>query len=77
MSATSSVPADLDDTERLAQPALKPLFPARSTEGWHIVGGKADFSMRDGVLTGHGTDTRNAFLVSPRNYGDFVCCRHC
>jgi hypothetical protein len=72
MSATSSVPADLDDTERLAQPALKPLFPARSTEGWHIVGGKADFSMRDGVLTGHGTDTRNAFLVSPRNYGDFV-----
>ena len=72
MSATSSVPADLDDTDRLAQPALKPLFPARSTEGWHIVGGKADFSMRDGVLTGHGTDTRNAFLVSPRNYGDFV-----
>lgn len=70
--AVSTTPAVLDDHERLAQPALKPLFHARSIEGWHIVGGKADFSMRDGVLTGHGTDTRNAFLVSPRNYGDFV-----
>ena len=28
--------------------------------------------MQDGVLTGSGADTRNAFLVSPRNYGDFV-----
>jgi len=62
----------LDDTERLPQPALKPLFPARSTEGWHIVGGVAEFAMRDGVLTGHGTDSRNAFLVSPGNYEDFV-----
>lgn len=60
------------DGEVLPQPALKPLFPARSTEGWHVVGGTAEFSMRDGVLTGHGTDTRNAFLVSPRTYGDFV-----
>ena len=70
--AASTAPAVLDDVERLAQPALKPLFPERSVKGWHIVGGKADFTMRDGVLTGHGTDTRNAFLVSPRNYGDFV-----
>ena len=70
--AASAAPAVLDDAERLAQPALKPLFPERSVKGWHIVGGKADFTMRDGVLTGHGTDTRNAFLVSPRNYGDFV-----
>lgn len=70
--AASTAPAVLDDAERLPQPALKPLFPERSTKGWHIVGGKAKFTMQDGVLTGSGADTRNAFLVSPRNYGDFV-----
>lgn len=58
--------------DRLPQPALKPLFANRSTTGWHVIGGKADFQMHDGVLTGHGTDSRNAFLTSPRNYSDFV-----
>jgi hypothetical protein len=70
--AASTATAVVDDAERLPQPALKPLFPDRSIKGWHIVGGTAEFTMRDGVLTGSGTDTRNAFLVSPRNYGDFV-----
>ena len=70
--AASTTPAVLDDAERLPQPALKPLFPERSIKGWHIVGGLAKFTMQDGVLTGSGADTRNAFLVSPRNYGDFV-----
>lgn len=70
--AASTTPAMIDDAERLPQPALKPLFPERSIKGWHIVGGLAKFTMQDGVLTGSGADTRNAFLVSPRNYGDFV-----
>ena len=70
--AACTAPTARDDAERLPQPALKPLFPERSIKGWHIVGGLAKFTMQDGVLTGSGTDTRNAFLVSPRNYGDFV-----
>ena len=70
--AACTAPTARDDAERLPQPALKPLFPDRSIKGWHIVGGLATFTMQDGVLTGSGTDTRNAFLVSPRNYGDFV-----
>ncbi|MBM4115868.1 MAG: DUF1080 domain-containing protein, partial [Phycisphaerae bacterium] len=70
--AACTAPTACNDAERLPQPALKPLFPERSIKGWHIVGGLAKFTMQDGVLTGSGTDTRNAFLVSPRNYGDFV-----
>ncbi len=53
-------------------PALVPLFGGHSIEGWHRLGGEAEYAMADGVLTGSGQGTRNAFLVSPRSYADFV-----
>lgn len=48
------------------------LLFADGIEAWQIVGGKADFTLEDGVLHGSATNLRsNSFLVSPREYSDF------
>lgn len=49
------------------------LLFADGIESWEIVGGKADFALEEGVLHGSATNLgRNSFLVSPREYSDFV-----
>ena len=51
---------------------MQPMFPD-GIESWSVVGGKADFAFEDGVLTGSAEKLgRNSFLVSPREYDDFV-----
>lgn len=50
----------------------KPMFP-NGIEDWSVVGGQADFSFEDDVLTGKAERLRqNSFLVSPREYTDFM-----
>lgn len=42
-------------------------------DDWKISGGQANFSFADGVLTGQAENLgANSFLVSPREYQDFV-----
>ncbi|MCH2101553.1 MAG: DUF1080 domain-containing protein [Planctomycetes bacterium] len=56
----------------LNQVDMQPMFP-EGIGSWSIVGGKASFTYTDGVLTGDAERLeRNSFLVSPREYDDFV-----
>lgn len=48
-----------------------PLLDAAVLPSWQIVG-EAWFRWEDGVLHGSGGGARNSFLLSPRDYADFV-----
>ena len=52
----------------------QPLFNGKNLKGWKIVGGTAEYSVKDGAITGVSTkvDNRNTFLVTDREYGDFI-----
>jgi hypothetical protein len=47
------------------------LFPNDSLDDWYIVGPQIEFTVKDGVLTGEGTERRNSFLTSKKIYDDF------
>jgi len=49
------------------------LFNGKDIEGWIQRGGKAKYSVQDGVLVGASVpNTENSFLCPPKEYGDFV-----
>lgn len=56
-----------------AAPAAEQLFDGRTLKGWKQLGGPADYQVKDGAIVGA---TRpgvpNAFLVTEKEYGDFV-----
>lgn len=62
-----AIPSAADD-------AWVPLIDAASFDDWTIEGlSQADYRYADGVVTGQpvGSDPKNSFLCSPREYGDF------
>ena len=52
----------------------QPLFNGKNLKGWKIVGGTAEYTVKDGAITGVSTkvDNRNTFLVTDKEYSDFI-----
>lgn len=56
-----------------AQNGWTNLFNGKDLSGWKVLGGKATFTVEDGAIVGHTVaKTRNTFLCSEKEYGDFV-----
>ena len=50
-----------------------PLFDGKTLDGWKQLGGKAEYSVEDGVIVGTAVPgTPNSFLSTEKNYGDFI-----
>jgi hypothetical protein len=63
--AAGSVAAD--------QAAGDPLFDGKTLSGWRQLGGAADYQVIDGAIVGTTRpDTPNSFLVTEREFGDFI-----
>lgn len=57
----------------IAQDGFRPLFNGESFEGWTQRGGKAEYSIEDGVIVGTSVpSTPNSFLCTEKEYGDFI-----
>ncbi|NQD72140.1 DUF1080 domain-containing protein [Sphingobacterium shayense] len=51
----------------------KNLFNGKTLDGWKAVGGKAPYTIEDGVIVGRMTKgTPNSFLITEKEYGDFI-----
>lgn len=51
----------------------KSLFNGQNLDGWHQLGGKANYSVRDESIVGTTVhNTPNSFLTSDKMYGDFI-----
>jgi hypothetical protein len=49
------------------------LFNGKDLGGWKRLGGKAEYTVEDGVVVGRTVmNSRNTFLVTEKEYGDFV-----
>jgi len=56
-----------------ADPAWKPLFDGKTLTGFVQRGGKANYTVEDGVIVGTTLKgTPNSFLCTDRDYGDFI-----
>ncbi|MGD0517657.1 MAG: DUF1080 domain-containing protein [Thermoguttaceae bacterium] len=50
-----------------------PLFDGKTLNGWVQRGGKAKFTVEDGMIVGETVpNTPNSFLCTEKNYGDFI-----
>ncbi len=50
-----------------------PLFNGKNLEGWHQLGGDAEYTVKDGMIIGTTVlNTPNSFLVTDKKYGDFI-----
>ena len=69
LAATSLLAQDLPPG---AGPPQK-LFDGKTLDGWVHYGGKAPFSVKDGVIVGtYVEEKNNSFLATEKDYGDFV-----
>jgi len=51
----------------------KPLFNGKDLSGWKQLGGNAKYVVENGTITGITvSETPNSFLVTEKNYGDFI-----
>ena len=51
----------------------QPLFDGETLNGWHQLGGKALYSVRDNAIVGTTVhNTPNSFLTSDKMYSDFI-----
>jgi hypothetical protein len=49
------------------------LFNGKNLTGWKSLGGKAEYTVEDGVIIGRTVaNTRNTFLVTEKEYADFI-----
>ena len=49
------------------------LFNGKDLTGWKPLGGKATYKVEDGIIVGNTVaNTRNTFLVTEKEYGDFI-----
>ena len=65
LSIAASAAAGADST-------FRPLFDGKTLEGWTQHGGKAKYTVEDGVIVGTAVpNTANSFLCTDREYGDF------
>lgn len=56
-----------------AQDSFRDLFNGRNLDGWESYGGRAPFTVEDGVIVGTSIeDTPNTFLCTQAQYGDFI-----
>jgi hypothetical protein len=56
-----------------AQDGFQPLFNGKDIDGWVQRGGKAKYTVEDGMIVGRSVpNTSNSFLCTPRDYGDFI-----
>jgi hypothetical protein len=56
-----------------AQSGWQNLFNGKDLSGWKRLGGKAEFSVENGVIVGRTVlNSRNTFLVTEKEYGDFI-----
>ena len=56
-----------------AEEGLVPLFDGKSTNGWILRGGHAEFRIEDGCLVGRTVAGQpNSFLCPPKEYGNFI-----
>ncbi len=57
----------------LAQPKWENLFNGKDFTGWSKLNGKAEYTIKDGVITGTSkSGTPNTFLATDKMYGDFI-----
>lgn len=57
----------------LAAEELQPIFDGKTLDGWVQRGGKAKYTVADGVIVGTTVKgTGNSFLCTQRDYGDFI-----
>jgi hypothetical protein len=60
--------AQAEDTK-----GFTPLFDGKTLHGWKQLGGKAKYTVEDGMIVGSSVpNTSNSFLCTDKNYGDFV-----
>ncbi|WP_153797040.1 3-keto-disaccharide hydrolase [Foetidibacter luteolus] len=63
----------LSSVVSLAQNGWKNLFDGKSLNGWKKTGGDAEYKVEDGQIAGYTVlNTPNTFLVTEKEYGDFV-----
>lgn len=56
-----------------AQNGFTNLFNGKDLSGWKTLGGKATFTVEDGIIVGRTVaNTGNTFLVTEKQYGDFI-----
>ena len=49
------------------------LFNGKDLNGWKRVGGKAEYSVENGIIVGRTVmNSRNTFLITEKEYGDFI-----
>ena len=49
------------------------LFNGKDLSGWKRLGGKAEYTVENGIIVGRAVmNTRNTFLVTEKEYGDFI-----
>jgi len=71
--ATAAPPVLAENIADLEAKGYTPLLSENTLEGWEIRGCTADFSIKDGVIKGHGKELkRNSFLCSQKEYTDFI-----
>jgi hypothetical protein len=52
---------------------FKPLFDGKTLDGWVQHGGKAKYTVEDGMIVGSSVpNTSNSFLCTDKEYGDFI-----
>jgi hypothetical protein len=50
-----------------------PLFDGKTLDGWEQHGGKAKYTVKDGMIVGTAVpNTSNSFLCTKKHYGDFI-----
>lgn len=60
-------------TVGMAADDFKPLFDGKTLDGWTQHGGKAIYTVEDGVIVGSAVlNTQNSFLCTDKHYDDFV-----
>ena len=61
------------DAQSTSSKAWTNLFDGKTLNGWKTLGGKAPYSIENGVIVGRMTKgTSNSFLVTEKEYGDFI-----
>ena len=56
-----------------ADSGFVPLFDGKTLNGWKRFGGKAEYTVKDGMIVGTAVpNTPNSFLCTEKTYGDFI-----
>ena len=73
--ADEGMTLNADKEPNLSSSGFKKIFDGKTLKGWHAASGTATWSVEDGCIKGEGKndqDVFNSFLVSDKNYKDFI-----